>query len=166
MPRRIQQAHKRQDCLENLSKIAFFLYGIEIRLVFIGFSNFSAFSYFSHTILKESFFFLIHFSQWVSSKVMFPATNMRSGQQETVFRFYWSNFREFISMEMMFHDETLFNISFSYTQHVQFLTIWDQVLTVSFHRKWNSDLTDQIFICLSLLGRSFMPKQHLCWLSL
>ena len=34
-----------------------FLYGIEIPLVFIEFSNFSEFSYISHSILRESFFF-------------------------------------------------------------------------------------------------------------
>ena len=31
-----------------------------------------------------------------------------------VFRFYWSNFGEFISMEMMFGAKTLFVISFPY----------------------------------------------------
>ena len=33
------------------------------------------------------------------------------------FRFYWSNFHELISMEMMFRDQTMFNISFSYIKH-------------------------------------------------
>ena len=31
-----------------------------------------------------------------------------------VFRFYWSNFHEFISTEMMFGAKTLFMISFPY----------------------------------------------------
>ena len=43
-------------------KNCIFLHGIEIPLVFIEFSNFSEFSYISHSILRESFFFLIHFS--------------------------------------------------------------------------------------------------------
>ena len=34
-------------------------------------------------------------------------------QQKMVFRFYWSNFHEFISMEMMSRDQTMFKISFS-----------------------------------------------------
>ena len=39
-----------------------FLHGIEIPLVFIEFSNFSEFSYMSHSISRERFLFLIHFS--------------------------------------------------------------------------------------------------------
>ena len=38
-------------------KNCIFLYGIEIPLVFIEFSNFSEFSYISHSILRGSFFF-------------------------------------------------------------------------------------------------------------
>ena len=38
------------------------LHGIEIPLVFIEFCNFNEFSYISHSILRERFFFLIHFS--------------------------------------------------------------------------------------------------------
>ena len=38
-------------------------------------------------------------------------------RQKMVFRFYWSNFREFISMEMMFGAKTIFNISFSNINH-------------------------------------------------
>ena len=37
-------------------KNCIFLYGIEIPLVFIEFSNFSEFSYISHSILRGSFF--------------------------------------------------------------------------------------------------------------
>ena len=38
----------------------------------------------------------------------------RLDRQKMVFRFYWSNFREFISMEMVVGAKTMFKISFSY----------------------------------------------------
>ena len=38
----------------------------------------------------------------------------RLDRQKMVFRFYWFNFHEFISREMMIGVKTMFNISFSY----------------------------------------------------
>ena len=62
MPRRIQHAHRKNRITWKSFQKLHFLYGIEIPLVFIEFSNFSEFSYISHSILRGSFFFLIHFS--------------------------------------------------------------------------------------------------------
>ena len=37
--------------------------------------------------------------------------------EKMISRFYWSNFHEFISMEMMIGAKTMFKISFSYINH-------------------------------------------------
>ena len=72
-----------------------------------------------------------------------------------VFRFYWSNFREFISREMLFGAKTMLSFSFSYITHV-----FDH-MGPGFDRLFQCDSTGPIFMNLNQWKCSFMTKQCL-----